>query len=245
VRAAAAAALALLAAGCGGGAERDAATTAASSGTTTAAAKDCSPGTHEFTLSNDRPVDMRVSPPGERPYALIVALHGAGGSPASAIEAFAGAWDVPGLILVAPTAKGPTWSVLFGDRDLDLESIDLVVAEAWRRCPLDRERLALGGFSDGASYALTLGVANGDLFPAVIAFSPGGILAEEVRGNPRIFVSHGTDDEVLRITGASDRIVPLLRDGGLAVEYRRFPGGHEVPTEISAAAVRWFLSGLD
>jgi len=29
------------------------------------------------------------------------------------------------------------------------------------------------GFSDGASYALSVGITNGDLFTHVIAFSPG------------------------------------------------------------------------
>ena len=252
MKAAAAAVLVLAVVGataCGGDDERSAArasmTTAGPATTEAAAERDCSPGVHEFTLRNGRPVDMRVTRPGSKPYALIVALHGAGGSPDSALEAFRGAWDVPGLVLVAPAAKGPTWTMLFSDQDLDLESVDFAVAEAWARCPIDRERLALGGFSDGATYALSLGVANGDLFPAIIALSPGGILADERRGTPRIFVSHGTQDDVLPIAGASDTIVPKLRAAKYDVTYRRFRGGHEASTATSAAAVRWFLAGLD
>jgi predicted esterase len=237
--------------GCGGGDdERSAATSTRSTATTTAATtaaarRDCKPGIHEFTLRNGRPARIMVTRPAKRPYALVVALHGSGGSPAGAIEAFAGAWDIPGLVFVAPQAKGPTWSVIFSDQDLDLESVDLAVAETWARCPLEHDRIALGGFSDGATYALTLGVANGDLFPAIIALSPGSILADTQRGKPRIFVSHGTEDEVLPITGASDAIVPVLRDNGYDVTYRRFRGNHEVPNPVSAAAVRWFLDGLD
>jgi predicted esterase len=188
---------------------------------------------------------MRVTPPGRRSYALIVALHGSGGTPNGGLEAFRGAWNLRGLVLVAPAAKGSTWAAVFSDRDPDLESVDLVVAEAWARCPLDRKRLALGGFSDGATYALTLGVANGDLFPAIIALSPGGILAGTTRGRPRVFVSHGTEDDVLPIAGASDRIVPKLREAGYDVTYRRFRGGHVVAPETSEAAARWFLDGLD
>jgi phospholipase/carboxylesterase len=246
VRLAPAAALVLTLVGTGacGGDERTAATTTRAAATTTER-RDCTPGVHEFTLRNGRPVDMRVTPRGARPYALVVALHGAGGSTDSALEAFSGAWTIPGLVLVAPAAKGPTWSILFSDRDLDLESVDLAVAEAWSRCPLDHRRLALGGFSDGATYALTLGVANGDLFPAIIALSPGGVLADRQRGQPRIFVSHGTKDDVLPIAGSSDRIVRKLREEGYDVTYRRFRGLHEVPNDISAAAVRWFLSGLN
>jgi predicted esterase len=234
--------------GCGGGDdERSAATSTRSVDTTTTAVarRDCEPGIHEFTLRNGRPARIMVTRPAKRPYALVVALHGSGGSPAGAIEAFAGAWGIPGLVFLAPAAKGPTWSVIYSDRDLDLESVDLAVAETWARCPLAHDRIALGGFSDGATYALTLGVANGDLFPAVIALSPGGILADTRRGRPRIFVSHGTRDEVLPITGASDAIVPVLRENGYDVTYRRFRGNHEVPSPVSAAAVRWFLNGLD
>jgi len=233
-------------AACGGG-DRSAATTSAgtaSGGATITNARDCRPGVHEFTLRNGRPVDMRVTPPGRRPYALIVALHGGGGSPDSALNAFRGAWQIPGIVLVAPAAKGPTWSILLSDHDRDLESVDFAVAEAWARCPIDRNRLAVGGFSDGATYALTLGVTNGDLFPAIIALSPGGILTDSRRGAPRVFVSHGTEDEVLRIARASDTIVPTLRAAGYDVTYRRFRGGHEVEPATSAAAVRWFLGGL-
>ena len=233
---------------CGGNGDRSAATTSAAtaSGTGTITKRsDCRPGVHDFTLRNGRPVQMRVTQPGRRPYALIVALHGAGGSPDSALNSFRGAWSVPGLVLVAPAAKGPTWTVLFSDVDRDLESVDLAVAAAWARCPIDRKRLALGGFSDGATYALTLGITNGDLFPAIIALSPGGILTDSRRGTPRVFISHGTEDEVLRIARASDTIVPKLRAAGYDVTYRRFRGGHEVAPATSAAAVRWFLAGLD
>jgi len=39
----------------------------------------------------------------------------------------------------------------------------------------DPARVTLGGFSDGATYALSIGLANGDLFPQVIGCSPGFI----------------------------------------------------------------------
>ncbi len=77
----------------------------------------------------------------------------------------------------------------------------------------------------------------------MIAFSPGGIVAGEQRGVPRFFVSHGTLDGVLPIGRAGDAVVRKLRKAGYRVTYRRFRGGHEVSPAISAAAVRWFLSG--
>jgi phospholipase/carboxylesterase len=226
--------------GGGGGGDEEAAGTKSASTTTAGSGEQCAPGAHDLTLGNGQAARMHVTP-GRGARALIVALHGAGGTPAGAIEAFTGGWDEPGLLLIAPASKGQTWSILRSEQDLDLESVNLALAEAYERCTIDRRRIAVGGFSDGATYALTLGVSNGDLFPAVIAFSPGGIVAGEQRGIPRFFVSHGTHDSVLPIASAGDAVVRKLRQAGYPVTYRRCRGDHEVPIATSRAAVRWFL----
>ena len=100
------------------------------------------------------------------------------------------------------------------------------------RCAVDPHRLAIGGFSDGASYALSVGLASGELFTHICAFSPGFAARAERRGRPEVFISHGVDDAVLPITRTSRRIVPELRSAGYDVTYREFPGGHEVPQEM-------------
>ena len=235
------------AAGCGGGepepADRITTITKTTTGTTTASAQACRAGAYAFTLGNGQAVRMRVTPGGDGERALILALHGAGQSPDSALRAFRGGWNQPGLVLIAPASKGQTWSVLTSEEDRDAESLNLALAAAYERCPVDRDRIGIGGFSDGATYALTLGLSNGELFPAIIALSPGGIVGTGQMGAPRVFISHGTLDDVLPIARASDAIARQLREAGYPVEYRRFVGGHEVPTATSAAAVRWFLTG--
>jgi hypothetical protein len=54
-------------------------------------------------------------------------------------------------------------------------------------CSVDPTRMLLHGLSDGASYGLTLGMANGDLFGRVVASSPGFIAATDSPnvGRPR------------------------------------------------------------
>jgi phospholipase/carboxylesterase len=84
-------------------------------------------------------------------------------------------------------------------------------------------RLAIGGFSDGASYALSLGISNGDLFTHVLAFSPGFMAPAGRTGSPHIFVSHG----VLPIDRCSRKIVPDLERGGCNVLYWEFDGADE------------------
>ena len=108
---------------------------------------------------------------------------------------------------------------------------------------IDPGRIAVAGFSDGASYALSVGIANGDLFTDILAFSPGFMAPQKVAGQPRIFVSHGRQDGVLPIDRCSRRIVPQLSQAGYAVNYREFDGGHVVPPEVVAAALDRFFGG--
>jgi phospholipase/carboxylesterase len=201
----------------------------------------CAPGEYALRLGNGRSARMRVTPgPSRKPRALILAFHGAGGSATEGLFVFRGAWKVPGLVLVAPAALGNTWSALHREVDRDLETVNRALAEAWRRCRIDSRRVAVGGFSDGATYALSIGLQNGGIFRSVLALSPGGLLDVEHRGKPRVFIAHGTKDDVLQI-GRSDATVRTLRSSGYPVTYRRFGGGHQVTEAISRTAVRWFL----
>jgi phospholipase/carboxylesterase len=105
---------------------------------------------------------------------------------------------------------------------------------------VDAGRLAVTGFSDGASYALSLGLTNGDLFTHVVAFSPGFMALATRRGKPPVFVSHGTRDGVLPIGVTSRRVVPELESGGYEVRYREFAGPHTVPEAVAREALGWF-----
>ena len=107
---------------------------------------------------------------------------------------------------------------------------------------VDASRLAVEGFSDGASYALSLGLTNADLFTHCVAFSPGFQAAASRRGRLPVFVSHGVHDNVLPIDRCSRRIVPALRRERYEVEYREFDGGHAVPAEQARAAVDWLTT---
>jgi predicted esterase len=77
-----------------------------------------------------------------------------------------------------------------------------------------------------------------------VAYSPGFYApAAPVVGQPAVYVSHGTQDDVLPFANTRDGIVPALQKAGLDVTFREFEGGHEVPSEISDAALDWFTQG--
>ena len=125
----------------------------------------------------------------------------------------------------------------------DVAFLDEALRALFARRRVDPRRVALAGFSDGASYALSLALGNGDLFTHVLAFSPGFAAPPEPVGRPRVFVSHGVADEVLPIGPCSRRLVPRLRAAGYEVRYREFPGGHSVPPELASEAVAMLAGG--
>ena len=202
-----------------------------------------SPGEHALGLDAGSGRDgVLIVPAAYRPDSpapLAVVLHGAGGSARRVTSLFSVAAEL-GVIVLAPESRGGTWDGIRGSYGPDIEFLKRALAHAFERCAVDRRRLAIGGFSDGASYGLSVGLANGDLFTHILACSPGFAIPGPVRGRPRIFVSHGKADQILPISSTSRRIVPELEKAGYAVTYREFDGPHTVPPAIAREAFTWF-----
>lgn len=177
----------------------------------------------------------------ESPAPLIVALHGAG-SGSSDLSHLQEVCETRGIVLMAPDSRGRTWDRVGGQFGPDVGFIDSALRYTFERCAIDPEHVAIAGFSDGASYALSLGVSNGDLFTHIIAWSPGFSDPEEpIVGTPRVFVSHGTADRVLPVAASRNAIVPMFQMDGYSVEYVEFEGRHEIPAAVSMKALDWFL----
>jgi phospholipase/carboxylesterase len=172
---------------------------------------------------------------------LAVILHGAGGNAPRAMALLQGFTAEAGLILLAPESRLQTWDIVGGKFGPDVAFIDRALRQTFSRYAVDRAHIAIGGFSDGASYALSLGLANGDLFTHVIAFSPGFIAPTRQQGAPRLFISHGKRDHVLPIDQCGRRIAAEVRRAGYDVRYREFDGPHTIPPEIAREAVGWFI----
>jgi phospholipase/carboxylesterase len=175
----------------------------------------------------------------DQPLALLVMLHGAGGSGEGVLRRVAAAAEDAGVAVLAPDSRDATWDGIRGGFGPDVAFIDRALARVFERVPIDPERVAVGGFSDGATYALSLGLVNGDLFRRVVAFSPGFIVGATPQGKPRFFVSHGTADQILPIDQCSRVIVPQLQRRGYEVTFKEFEGGHQVPSDIALEALRW------
>jgi predicted esterase len=176
------------------------------------------------------------------PAPLVLSLHGAGGDAQGGLYPLQALADDGGFLVLSVPSRGRTWDVVLGAFGPDIAFIDQALSRTFARSMVDPTYVAVAGFSDGASYALSLGLANGDLFGRLMAFSPGFVAPAPRQGRPRVFVSHGTADTVLPIDQCSRRIVPRLRQAGYEVTYQEFDGPHTVPSEIAEAAANWFLS---
>lgn len=177
-----------------------------------------------------------------KPAPFLMYLHGATGSEQQGIKRLKDYADALGFILLSPASELRTWDAIRDGYGPDVKWLDRALAKAFESCAVDPRRVAVCGFSDGASYALGLGLANGDLFRSVMAFSPGFIPEPfERRGRPRVFVSHGTNDPILPIDTCSRVLVPELKKRQYSVTYREFDGVHAVPKDVSEEAFRWFL----
>jgi phospholipase/carboxylesterase len=205
--------------------------------------RSCPPGITRIGPRTGRPTLFDV-PRGaaSRRLPLVVSLHGAGGGAENGLGLLRPLADDLGFAVLAPASTGPTWDVVLGGFGADVARIDRALRRVFRRCSVDPDRIAVAGFSDGASYALSLGLANGDLFPRVVACSPGFVMNAPPQGRPRVFVSHGTADQILPIDQCSRVIVPRLRTMKYDVTYREFEGRHEMPADVLAEALRWMTA---
>lgn len=190
------------------------------------------------------------------PRPLLVLLHGAGRQPGRMIDRLRGEAEARGLVLLAPASAGPTWDVVARTQreqmmgasaagagvryagSPDADRVMAAIAALSARVAIDRARIVLAGFSDGASFALALGLARERPFAAAIAWSPGlpAVPARIARGR-RAFVAHGRDDAVLPFEATRSDIVPRLRRAGADIRFVEFAGGHAMPAEIVAAAL--------
>ena len=199
------------------------------------------PATHALTLpQGDGLIHVPAGVATGRPAPLVVAFHGAGGDPGQTIPMLVEQAELHDLLVLAPKSRGATWDIIGGGYGPDIDYLDAALTRVFGWFSV--ASLAAAGFSDGASYALSVGLANGGLFSDVLAFSPGFAAPDPLQGSPRVFMSHGSDDRVLPIARTGRPVAERLTRAGYDVDYREFAGGHVAPPGLVDAAIARFLS---
>ncbi len=180
---------------------------------------------------------------GTAEWPLVVALHGGSGSGRQFLWAWLREARGRRFLLLAPTAGGPTWSLIGPDEDgAALRAMVEWVCGRWR---VKRSSILLTGLSDGATYALLTGLGAESPYTALAPVSgvlhPGNFTngnIERARGR-RIYLVHGARDWMFPVETArwaSER----LRGAGADVVYREIEDlSHAYPREENDRILEW------
>ena len=183
-----------------------------------------------------------------RAYPLLTVLHGAGRQDELLVRAYCDEPAKRGALVLIPRSTAPTWDLLLGEDRPDLDFLEHAYAEIYRRVPVDHARQGLIGYSDGASYALAVGLSNPRLFAAVMGWAAGFVVMDPTDigagdPRPRVLLEHGTHDQVFPFEQIALRNREILRRLGYEVEFRVDEGGIHWPSAgFQTAALDWFFA---
>jgi phospholipase/carboxylesterase len=201
-------------------------------------------GRHALGQSEERDTYLYV-PEGvdaSAPTPLMVLFHGGGGSAERIMPIMQGHADENCFLLLVPQSTFPTWDIVIAGNGPDRERLERALAWVADRFTLDRERLAFAGHSDGGSYSLSNGVANGDFVTHILAMSAGFMTVLHQEGAPYIFIAHGSKDEKTPVETAGRASAAKLKAAQYDVTYLEYDGPHASQPPIVAVAVKYFLN---
>ena len=174
------------------------------------------------------------------PMPAIMWLHGLAGSGDGARGLFPLAEEF-GVIIIAPESRGLTWGNEIPGFDEDVHFLGPAYRHVAGLVDIDPAHVALAGVSDGAGYALSMGLAYGNTFNHLMVFSGGLMIPFRKQGQPRIFLAHGANDQNMPIDLTAHKFVPQLKAEGYDVTYHEYEGGHRVPPAEIREAFKWFV----
>jgi predicted esterase len=176
-----------------------------------------------------------------QPVPLLVMFHGAGGDANKVLPHWVRWARARRFLLLAPQSMFPTWDIVIGGHGPDLERLDAALQQVASHFRLDPGHLAFAGFSDGGSYALSVGLSNGDVASHVIALSAGFMNTFTRHGSPRVFMAHGRSDTQLPFeTSARPHALKLLEEG-VDLTLLPFEGDHVIVPAVVERAVGFFV----
>lgn len=109
----------------------------------------------------------------------------------------------------------------------------------------DDRRVYLCGFSQGAIMAYSVGLTRPDKIKGIAVLS--GRLLEEVKplikqsealSKLKVFISHGTQDNVLPVHYANEASA-YLKGLGISPDYKEYPEGHTISSGMLDALAEW------
>jgi phospholipase/carboxylesterase len=193
-----------------------------------------------FLLAPSEPDPARAHP-------LVTVLHGAGRQDELLLRAYREEPDRRQALFLVARSFHPTWDLIAGGDREDLDFLAWAWDDIYGRYPVDPARQALLGYSDGASYALAVGLSNPRHFAAVMGWAAGFLAIDTANlaaddPKPRVLLEYGTEDPLFPF----DRVALPMREAlerlGYPVTFRADEGGIHWPSPgFQPAALDWFL----
>ncbi len=202
------------------------------------------PGLHKTGLYEKRDyhlvVPEKLDP--RTPAPLMVMFHGGGGSAERIMPVMKAHAEEHGFLLLVPQSFMATWDIVIAGNGPDRERLENALNWVADRYTLRPDKFAFAGHSDGGSYSLSNGVANGDFVTHILAFSAGFFSPLHQEGAPHIFIAHGSKDEKTPVETAGRASALKLKAAGYDVTYLEYDGPHASQPPIVAVGVNYFLN---
>ncbi len=188
----------------------------------------------------------RIDP--ERRYPLVTVLDGAGHREEMLVKAYREEPAARDALFLIPWSHHPTWDLIAANDRPDLDFLEWAYDLIYRRYRVDPDRQGLIGYSDGASYALSVGLSNPRIFRAVMGWAAGffvldeaGISAEDPKAS--VLLEYGTHDQLFPFERVAIPMREKLERMGYAVHFRVDEGGRHWPSgDFQPEALDWFFS---
>ena len=176
---------------------------------------------------------------------VVFALHGGSGHGRIFLWSWLREARSRGVIVVAPTATGNTWSLM--EPDIDSAHLSRVLKYVREHWPVDPTKLLLGGMSDGGTFTLLSGLDSESPFthlaPVAASFHPLLVTMtepERIQGLP-VYLVHGALDWMFPIqTGRTAN--QALTMAGANVVFREIADlSHTYPRDENGAILDWLM----
>lgn len=202
------------------------------------------PGLHKLGLYDERDYFL-VVPEGldpKQPAPFMVMFHGGGGSAERIMPVMKTQAEEQGFLLLVPQSFMPTWDIVIAGNGPDRQRLEDALSWVADRYALRPDKFAFAGHSDGGSYSLSNGVANGDFVTHILAHSAGFFSPLHQEGAPHIFIAHGAQDEKTPVETAGRASAAKLKEAGYDVTYIEYDGPHASQPQVVSVMVRYFLN---
>ncbi|ETW93692.1 MAG: hypothetical protein ETSY1_38090 [Candidatus Entotheonella factor] len=204
---------------------------------------------HHTEASGNYALYVPESYSADKPWPLVICLHGASGSGDDYIWTWLRPAKSKGYMVLSPKSADITWSILNLPRDSN--AIMAMLDSVCETYVIDHNRIYLTGLSDGGTFAYLWGLSQPETFAGVAPVAgdmlnsmADGLLRRKQGINLPLFIVHGAQDTIFSVQSTRSAH-QLLTHLGYNATYTELPDwGHAYTYSINEQLVVPWLESL-